>query len=392
MFKTKILDRYIVREVLGPFAMGLGVLTFALVVARLLKLIELVVNHGVGLGEVLSLIGYIMPGFLELSFPMAVLLGVLLGFGRMSGDQELTAARACGIGLHRMAIPVLGVAILACGLSGWLAFQVRPWANANLREKLYQLTRTRPMAGLREKVFNRNFPGLAVYVDQIAPADSKLQGVLISDNRNPHQQSTIIAQSGLIIPDERRQAITLRLLDGTNFGVDEEKGTTHVSQFAIYDLTIDPGEELGAIQHDPLEMNGRELSRVIAEGRSNGSRNFVAETERARRCALPFATLLFAVMGVALGLKPARGGQSERFGVSLALFFAYYTLLRAGQSFAEAGKLNAFVAMSIPDLVFAALGAWLFYRAATDRGDQGRGPGDLLWDLIERFERRRAPA
>jgi len=392
VFKTKILDRYIVREVLGPFAMGLGVLTFALVVARLLKLIELVVNHGVGLGEVLTLIGYIMPGFLELSFPMAILLGVLLGFGRMSGDQELTAARACGIGLHRLAMPVLGVAILACGLSSWLAFQVRPWANANLREKLYQLTRTRPMAGLREKVFNRNFPGLVVYVDQIAPADSKLQGVLISDNRDPHQQSTIIAQSGLLIPDERQRAITLRLLDGSNFGVDAEKNTTHISSFAIYDLTINPGEALGAIQHDPQEMNGRELSRVIAEGRRSGSRNLVAETELARRCAVPVATLLFAVLGVALGLKPARGGQSERFGVSLSLFFAYYTLLRAGQSFAEAGKINAFVAMSVPDIVFAALGAWLFYRAATDRGDQGRGPGDLLWDLIERFERRRAPA
>jgi len=233
---------------------------------------------------------------------------------------------------------------------------------------------------------------LVVYVDQIAPADAKLRGVLIADNRDPHQQSTIIAQSGLLVPDERQQAITLRLLDGSNFGVDTEKNTTHISSFAIYDLTINPGAALGAIQHDPQEMNGRELKGVIAEGRRSGSRNFVAETEMARRFAVPVATLLFAVLGVALGLKPARGGQSERFGVSLSLFFAYYTLLRAGQSFAEAGKINPFVAMSVPDIVFAALGAWLFYRAATDRGDQGRGPGDLLWDLIERFERRRAPA
>jgi len=390
VLKPKILDRYIVREILGPFAMGLGVLTFALVVARVLKLIELVVNHGVGLGEVMALIGYIMPGFLELSFPMAVLLGVLLGFGRMSSDQELTAARACGIGLHRMAMPVLAVAIVGCGLSGWLAFQVRPWANANLRAKLYQLTRTRPMAGLKEKVFNRNFAGLVVYVDQISPSDSKLQGVVISDNRNPHQQSTIIAQSGLLIPDERQQSITLRLLDGSNFGVDTENGTTHVTSFGVYDLTIDPGAAFGALQHDPQEMDTRELGKVIAEGQRSGSRDLIAEAEMARRYALPFATVLFAIMGVALGLKPARGGQSERFGVSLSLFFAYYALLRTGQSFAESGKLNAYIAMSIPDLVFAVLGAWLFYRAATDRGDQGRGPGDLLWDFVERFERRRA--
>jgi lipopolysaccharide export system permease protein len=172
-----------------------------------------------------------------------------------------------------------------------------------------------------------------------------------------------------LIPDERERAITLRLLDGTNFGVNAEDGTTHVTIFSVYDLTINPGESLGAVQHDPQEMNDRELHQVIADGRHSGTRDLVAETELARRWVLPFATPLFAVMGVALGLKPARGGQSERFGVSLSLFFFYYILLRSGQSFAESGKLNPYIAMGIPDFVFAVLGSWLFYRAATDRGD-----------------------
>ena len=77
---------------------------------------------------------------------------------------------------------------------------------------------------------------------------------------------------------------------------------------------------------------------------------------------------------MSLGLKPARGGQSERFGVSVALFFGYYTLMRAGQTFAERGVLNPFIAMAIPDLVFAALAIWLFVRSAEDRGNEGRGP------------------
>ena len=108
MLKPRIIDRYVAAEVIGPFVMGVGLLTFALVTGKLLKLTEMVVNHGVGLGQVMGLIGYIMPAFLELTFPMAVLLGVLLGFGRMSGDRELIAARACGISLYRLAIPVIG--------------------------------------------------------------------------------------------------------------------------------------------------------------------------------------------------------------------------------------------------------------------------------------------
>jgi lipopolysaccharide export LptBFGC system permease protein LptF len=91
-----------------------------------------------------------------------------------------------------------------------------------------------------------------------------------------------------------------------------------------------------------------------------------------------------------LGLKPARGGQSERFGVAIALFFLYYMLMRLGRTLAERGSLNAFAAMAIPDVVFLALAAWMFYRSATDSADQGRGPGDLVWDLIERFGRKEA--
>jgi lipopolysaccharide export LptBFGC system permease protein LptF len=90
-----------------------------------------------------------------------------------------------------------------------------------------------------------------------------------------------------------------------------------------------------------------------------------------------------------LGLKPARGGQSERFGLAIALFFLYYSLMRAGEALAERAQVNAFFAMSIPDLIFAVLAFWLFLRSATDTADQGRGTGDLLWDLVERFERKR---
>ena len=85
--RPKLIDRYVAREIVAPLALGVLLLTFALVTGRLLKLTEMVVNRGVTLADVMSLIGYIMPAFLELTFPMAVLLGVLMGFGRMSGDR-----------------------------------------------------------------------------------------------------------------------------------------------------------------------------------------------------------------------------------------------------------------------------------------------------------------
>src|SRR5580700_10259228 len=132
MLRIPIIDRYIAKEVVAPFALGVALLTFALVTGRLLKLTEMVVNRGVTLSDVAGLIGYIMPAFLELTFPMAVLLGVLMGVGRMSGDRELIAARACGMSLYRLAVPVIGFAFVIWAISSWLAFSVRPWANSHL--------------------------------------------------------------------------------------------------------------------------------------------------------------------------------------------------------------------------------------------------------------------
>jgi lipopolysaccharide export system permease protein len=388
MPRTKIIDSYVAREILGPFGLSVLLLTFALVTARLLKLTEMVVNHGVTLGVVGSLIGFIMPAFLELTFPMAVLLGVLMGFGRMSGDRELIAARACGISLYRLAMPVVGVAFAVYALSSWLAFSVRPWANRHLEERLFDLTQTTSSAGLKEKVFNREFPGIVMYVDTISPVDGTLLGVMISDARNPAQQNTIIARRGIMIPDEASKSITLRLFDGSLFGVEAERNSSHVTSFRTYDLNVHPEEGLELGRRDPDEMSYAELQKTILSARAASQPDYEAETELASKYTVPFTTLLFALMGVPLGLKPARGGQSERFGLAIALFFLYYSLMRAGEALAERARVNAFFAMSIPDLIFAVLAIWLFLRSATDTGDQGRGAGDFLWDLVERFERR----
>src|ERR1700730_16846833 len=137
MPKITILDRYVAREVLAPFGMGVALLTFALVTGKLLRLTDMVVNHGVSIGEVLGLLAFIMPAFLELTLPMAVLLGVLLGFGRMSGDREMIAARACGVSLYRIAAPVMMVAVIVYVLSSWFAFSVRPWATLSLERRLF---------------------------------------------------------------------------------------------------------------------------------------------------------------------------------------------------------------------------------------------------------------
>ncbi|MGH7949429.1 MAG: LPS export ABC transporter permease LptF [Candidatus Binataceae bacterium] len=388
--KLTILDRYVALQVLGPFALGVVVLTFALVSGRMLKLTDMIVNHGVTLPEVGKLLAYIMPGFLELTFPMALLIGVLLGFGRMSSDHEMTAARSCGVSLYRLAAPVMIISILVYALSSWFAFSVRPWSMTKLGDQLYQLSRTRTSAGLQEKIFNRGFNGLAIYVDRISDTNGNLLGVLISDARDRDQPTTIIARRGIILPDDRTESVTLRLFNGSVFGVGANDSTSNVTHFRIYDISIRPKEMMNANNRDPTQMSWVELNQTIADARAAGKPDLESERERASKFTIPIASPLFALLGIALGLKPARGGHSERFGISVAAFFIYYALMRVGQTLAENGLANAFVAMAVPDVAFAVLAVWLFQRAAQDRGDQARGPGDIIWIVVERFGRKEA--
>ncbi len=391
-----IIDRYVAREVLAPFAVDVGLLTFALVTGKLLKLMDMVVNHGVSLGEVCGIIGYIMPAFLELTFPMAVLLGVLMGFGRMSSDQEMTAARACGVSLYRLAVPVMFVALGVYAVSSYFAFSLRPWANSNLRNKLYELSQTRTSAGLKEKIFNSNFPGLVVYVDEMSDVDSSLKGVMISDARDPHNQNTIIAKRGALLPDSKNKTITLRLYDGSIFGVEPQNDATHVTSFKTYDLGVSPEDTLGVNEAEPDEMSYSVLraaiaSRVFIAPRANPTTldaegpKMASKFTRSRSPRCCSALLGISASGLA---KPARGGHSERFGDSVALFFFYYSLMRVGETLAQRGKLNAYAAMSIPDLSCS----WRWRSGSSiarrpTRLDQGtQAPGDIIWDLVERYE------
>ena len=152
---------------LTPFLLGLGVFTFILLIARLLKLIELVVSRGLPPLQILRLLGYLMPAFLEVTVPMAMLLAILVAFGRLSADAEMIAMRSSGVSLYQLAPPVITFVGIVTFMTAALARYARPWGNRALPHRLWDIARTRATAGLRPQVFNDEFPGLVIYAEQI---------------------------------------------------------------------------------------------------------------------------------------------------------------------------------------------------------------------------------
>jgi len=379
----KILHRYIFQEVLTPFLLGLGVFTFILLIARLLKLIELVVSRGLPPLQILRLLGFLMPAFLEVTVPMAMLLAILIAFGRLSADAEMIAMRSSGLSIYQLAPPVVVFVGMATCLTAVLSMYARPWANHNLKHELWDIARTRATAGLRPQIFNDEFPGLVIYAEQIDSRTDQLFHVLISDERDPNQHNTVFAREGYMISDNEAQTVTLRLLDGTIHTSDDAASDYH-TDFESYDVNLDMREALAgqtAKEDDPQELTLPQLRAAIeTAAASGGTPRPGLLVELHRKFAIPFACIVFGLVGVPLGIEPARAVRSRGFAVSLAVIFVYYILLSAGQGFAEQGTVPAWLGLWLPNIVFGVLGVILMRRAARERTLLGTLP-DLVGKL-----------
>lgn len=366
---VKIVDRYLLRELVVPFALGLTIFTSILLIVRILKLAEMVLNRGVPLLQILKLFSFVLPAFLEVTVPMAVLLAVLVAFGRLSSDSEIIALRASGLGLYRLLRPVALLAVVVSVLTLGLSTYVRPWGNSLLRSGIYEIVKARASAGITPRVFNDEFEGLVIYVDRIPAPGNDLFGVLISDTRDPRMHNTIFARSGMIFTSPEDRTLTLQLFQGGVFTVSSDTDGYQSTTFDRYDITLDLRAALSELRQRPkeaAEMTIPELRSAIAAREARGEPGYPERMELHRKFSIPFACLVFAALGVPLGIQPTRAVHSRGFSVSLLLIFAYYLFLTLGENLGERGALNPILAAWLPNLTLSAVAAFFLSRAARD--------------------------
>lgn len=379
----RTLHRYILVQVVAPFIGGLALFTFILLIARIMKLVELVVNRGVPAGEILLLFSYILPAFLEVTVPMALLLGVILAVGRLSADSEIIAMRASGLSLYQIAVPILALSLVVWSGSFMLSLHARPWGNAALKTGIFDLARTRATAGLKEQVFNDDFEGLVIYSEGIEPPGTQLSRILISDHRSGRDANTVVASHGELIADKDAQTLNLRLFDGTIFTDAAERDTYDRTDFRVYDILLDIGETLGGLPtrtRRPNELPLAELKSKIAKQQNEGEAALQEKVELQRRYAVPFATIVFALLGVPLGLQPARAVRSRGLAVSLGVILSYYLLLGGAEALAQNGRVPIVAALWTPNIVLGATGLVLFLRAARETPLRGTTPFEAVRD------------
>ncbi len=368
---TRTLYRYLLKEIAPAFFLGLVGFTFLLLTGRILQLAELFVNKGVPLEYILKLLYLLLPSFLVLTIPMATLLAVMLGFNRLSSDNEVTALKASGISLYQMLPPVLLFAFCTFAATTLLALYSMPKANEGSRALLYKLASTKANIGIRERVFNDDFDGLVLYVEQVKPKTLQWQNIFISDSRNPAEVYTIIAREGEVLSDPKALAVTLRLKDGSIHKLGKQPDAYQKIDFNAYDLRLylktGLAEKKGEEKH-PADMTLGELTRAIRILQSKKVDVKPQWVKIHEKFSIPFACLLFGIIAVPLGLqsRAARRSKSRGFSWSIGVLLLYYLLTNAGTSLAERGAVPLVAGMWAPNLLFLALGIYLLVKAANE--------------------------
>jgi lipopolysaccharide export system permease protein len=366
--QRKKLTRYLVTEILPPFFFGMVTFTFILMIARILKLVELVVTRGVPIWQIGKLLSLILPTFLELTVPMAFLLAILLGLGRLAGDQEIIALKASGVSPLQILRPVAVLAFFIAALTLSLTLFARPASNQALRKELYNIARSRLGTALKEKVFNDDFPKILIYVEELVPPGNTAKGVMIVDKRDASKEDIILGKVGIFSTDEETNSLGLKLFDGSVYGKEKTRPGFSQTKFNIYDFKLDLDELVGPVKQkrdDPKEASLNQLFKSIREKEDSGTKAIAERMELQQRFSFGFVPVVFCLLGVALTLLPrtSRANRSWAFVLCLFWLVAYYILLSLGKALGDKGFLYPVPALWLPNVVIGAIATHLFTRA-----------------------------
>jgi LPS export ABC transporter permease LptF/LPS export ABC transporter permease LptG len=354
-----ILDRYVIRQVLMPFVLGLLIFTFLLIIPGLMRYAEDFIAKGTSLRIVAQAMLTLVPSALALTIPMSLLLGLLVAFGRLSADREFVALQACGVSLIRLLRPVSILALLSSGATAYMWMAGMPAGNLRFNEIAFEIMASLAEGEVKPRVFFDTFPGLTLYVRDIPPGGG-WDGVFMADARSGQGTAVYLARRGRVIIDRERRTVDLVLENATRHTGDES-GKYEVFSFERAVIGLDPGAVFpkSGVAKGDREMSIAELEARAAAIQEAGTYPHNQLFEIQAKYAIPAGCLVFGLIGLALGATNRRDGTLASFVTGVGVIFVYYALLELGRALTKGHLVWPWVGAWLPNMVLGAMGVLL---------------------------------
>lgn len=360
----KVIHRYFLAEVAGPYLISLFTFSLVVLLQRFTRLADLVVAKGVPASLVGSLMLSLLPTFLEITFPAALLLSILLALGRFSADSEMTALRTAGVGMRGLLFPVLllcSATFLATLYIGWAGI---PWGQRMLETTVARIVSLRAGAAAEEHVFREIAPGILLYPDRVSADGTKMTGVMLSQRMEGQDPLMVFAREGIFLPEDPRIPLGIVLSSGT---IHNEERNTDIYRLASFETmefrlpreTAVPGEG-----QSPGRLTLPQLWARIAE--TGGTGRFATYRYHFhRRLSLAASCLAFGLLAIPLGISQRARGRSPALALTVSVILFYYLFLAAGGALESAmpGIMEAM--LWTPNVVGILLAGWFLVRSET---------------------------
>lgn len=354
-----ILDRYVLKQVGLHFLSGVALFVALLSAGDLLfRLAKMWLQQGITGWKVIVIFIYSLPSFLVYVFPMAILLSVLLTVGRMSGDSELVALRAGGVSLWRFTIPFLLFAIWICAGTILLQERVLPYTSLRLKDMWEESSIANWL--LQENTFFRDTTEGGVerifYVRNVNTREALLEGVVVQEYRKGFLQRIINADRAL-----NREGKWI-FEEGVAYEVNDRGEVERVVRFAREEIkTEEDIHEVLRTQKKPQEMSFAELKSYITREKARGQQTDRLEVILWQKTAIPFACLVFVLLGTSLGIVSPRAGRALGIGLSVLVVFGYYVLFSVTSTLAEGGVFSPILGTWFSNIVGLAMGGAILW-------------------------------
>ena len=367
---VSIINRYILKEFLAPFAVNVLFFTFIFLMAELIEITNWIVNYNINLATILWMIFYQMPFLLIFVIPISVMITVLLTFLRLSNENEILAIKTGGISIYALLAPVFAFCFIGFGLTMVMSVYGQPRGRSALRELTRQIVSSNITIGLKERTFNDSFSDVVIYVNEIDSKNKILLDVFIEDNRQPDRVNTVIAPRGEIFNDSQRAVSHLRLFNGSIHQTNLKDKAAHSIQFERYDISLPTNISPSKIDRNPKrpkEMNTGNLKRFVNSSNTDDDRYFRAQLELHRRFAIPFGCFALGLLAVPLGVQSKSAKRSFGLFLGLLFYLFYYLLMSVGKIYGETGAYPPAIGMWLPNFVMGGLGLYFLIRTANER-------------------------
>ena len=378
----RILGRYVFREILAGSFLAILIATFVIFLQGVGPLFELLVRSKRA-GVALELIALSLLPELLLSIPFGVLVGILVGLGRMSGDNEMVAMRSTGISTRLVVTPVLLFAFLATLTSGACAVWLTPLAIHHKYELLHKVATEELTANVVPRIFQEQFTNdnTVLYIDDVRSetTPAKWRHIVIADTTPPDQRKSTrggrpngpvitLAREADAIPDQFHGRVQLHMYDESTHesSIDEQKARKGIhTVLSEGDQALDQAAPKDQFARKPFsEMLTPELQRFI-RGAKKGTQDWIESSlELHRRYAFPIACMVLAMVGIPLGTSSRRGGRSSGYVWAIFLCFCCYYVVFIGLTNAArtAHSISPVLASWLPNVIFGIAGVILIAR------------------------------